>query len=413
LLPVTALVEGENTIAVEVHQSSPTSADLRFDLTLGGVFPVPPRPATVIWEYEHRWKSPVLTTFAPTMTIPADAVRENRTYRVRVRHRDVTGRWSHWSAPVEFTTGQPGIQPLLQNLAISEIMYDPAPESAAEALAGWTAQDFEWIELENRSATETLDLANLAFTKGVDVTIAPGTTLAPGARCLVVRHAAAFALRHGAAGPVVGEFSSSRLNNDGEELKLSYAGGVPVREFLFSDAAPWPEGAQGTGASISFLPATGLDGQGNGLNWRAGPATPGAVNSFPAGWAAWTASAFDPFDADFAEASAPSADPDGDGQENMVEYILGSSPATDSSVGAVQTGVIDAGGQTYLTVSFLLRPDVTTTTETSTGLSGWQLVNLIEIGRAPSPDGSVRITYRDVVPLGAGDRFLRLRVSRP
>jgi hypothetical protein len=414
LLPVTALVEGENTIAVEVHQSSPTSADLRFDLTLGGVFPVPPRPASVIWEYEHRWKSPMLTTFAPTITIPPDAVREDRTYRVRVRHRDATGRWSHWSAPVEFTTSQPGIQPLLQNLAVSEIMYDPAPESAAEALAGWTAQDFEWIELENRSATETLDLANLAFTKGVDVTIAPGTTLTPGARCLVVRSATAFALRHGAAGPVVGEFSSTRLNNNGEELKLSYAGGVPVREFLFSDNAPWPEGAKGTGASISFLPAADLAGQGNGLNWRAGPATPGAANDFPAGWAAWAASAFDPLDADFAEVSAPAADPDGDGQENMVEYILGSSPATDSSVGAVQTGVIDDGGQSYLTVSFLLRPDVTTTTETSIVLAGWQLVNLIEIGRVPSSDGSERITYRDVVPLGAGtDRFLRLRVSRP
>ena len=414
VLPASALVEGENTIAVELHQFSPTSADLRFDLTLGGIFPEPPRPAELIWEYEHRWKSPLLTTFTPGITIPVSAVRENRTYRVRVRHRDATGRWSHWSAPVEFATTPPGIQPLLENLAISEILYDPAPETPAEALAGWTAQDFEWIELENRSATQTLDLTDLAFTKGVDVAIAPGTTLAPGARCLVVRSAAAFALRYGAAGPVVGEFSASRLSNTGEEIKLSYGGGVPVREFAFSDKAPWPEGARNTGASISFLPATRLDQQGDGLNWRAGPATPGAANAFPAGWNAWAASYFDPLDGDFAALSAPYADPDADGQLNAVEYVLGSSPASGSSAGSLETGVVTEGGQTYLTVTWWGRPDVTTAAEVSNGLQAWAPTTLVEVGRATMPDGSPRITARDTTPLGAqAGRHLRLRVSKP
>lgn len=414
VVPAGVFVEGENTIAVEVHQFSPTSTDLRFDLTLGGIFPQPPQPDRLIWEYEHRWKSPELTAFAPSITIPVSAVRENRTYRVRVRHRDATGRWSHWSAPVEFMTSPPGIQPLLEHLAVSEIMYDPAPETPAEALAGWTAQDFEWIELENRSATLTLDLSDLAFTKGVDVSLAPGTTLAPGARCLVVRNAAAFALRYGAAGPVVGEFTTSRLSNTGEELKLSYGGGVPVREFVFSDQAPWPAGARNTGASISFLPAVALDAQGDGLQWRAGPATPGAANQFPTGWTAWASSYFDPLAGSFAARSEPYADPDGDGQVNAIEYILGSSPAHGASTGTVETGVVDDGGRKYLSLSWWGRPEVTVVPEAGDGLRSWLPVSLVETARTPMPDGSIRITARDTVPLGIQDgRFLRLRVTRP
>ncbi|MFN0128017.1 MAG: hypothetical protein ACKV19_15160, partial [Verrucomicrobiales bacterium] len=414
LLALNALVEGENTIAVEVHQRTPSSTDLRFDLTLGGIHPVPPRPEQIIWEYEYRWKSPVMTTFTPSITIPASAVGENRTYRVRVRHQDDTGRWSHWSAPVEFLSSSPGIQPLLDHLAISEIMYDPSAETPAEAQAGWTAQDFEYIELENRSATQTLDLTDVRFTKGVDVDIAAGTRLAPRARCLVVRSAAAFALRYGAAGPVVGEFATSRLNNTGEELKLSFGGGVPIREFAYLDQAPWPAGARNTGASISFLPATDLARQGDGLLWRAGPATPGAANTFPPGWEAWRASYFDPLHPEYETMSTPYADADGDTQATVVEYVLGSSPATAASQGALGTGVTSVAGTAYFTISYLRRPDVTVTAEASAGLASWSSTTLVEIEAVPQPDGSERVTYRDNVPVGTSvNRFLRLRVSKP
>ena len=398
VLPITALVAGENTIAVELHQFNAGNADLRFDLTLGGVHPAPPAPTELVWEYEHRWKSPLITPFAPGITIPAIAVRENRTYRARVRHQDNTGRWSHWSAPVEFLTASPGIQPLLAHLAISEIMFDPPEVTASEALAGWTSQDFEWIELENRSSTATLDLTDVRFTKGVDVDIAQGTSLAPGARCLVVRSRDAFALRHGAGPPVVGEFLTSRLDNGGEPLKLSFGGGVPVREFRYDDDAPWPEGARGTGAAISFLPGVPLDGQGQGANWRAVPPTPGAANVFPPGYDTWARNYFHPSDPDFAANSAPGADADGDGQPTVVEYLLGSSPALAASTGALDVSSVTAGGQTFLAISFLLRPDVTVSPQASTDLSVWTPISLTEVSRTPQPDGSERVTMRDSAP---------------
>lgn len=39
------------------------------------------------------------------INIPASAVSVGKTYRARVRHLDSTGRWSHWSAPVQFVVG--------------------------------------------------------------------------------------------------------------------------------------------------------------------------------------------------------------------------------------------------------------------------------------------------------------------
>ena len=90
---------------------------------------------------------------------------------------------------------------------------------------------------------------------------------------------------------------------------------------LYDDDPPWPAGARGTGRSISFLPGIALSQQGEGTQWRAGPATPGTENVFPQGWGAWIQNHFNPSDPDFAAKTAPGADPDGDGDVNVVESI--------------------------------------------------------------------------------------------
>ena len=83
-------------------------------------------------------------------------------------------------------------------------------------------------------------------------------------------------------------------------------------------------------------------------------------------------------------------------------------------MGALEPGLTTDAGQTYLTISYLLRPDVRTQAEVSTGLAGWAPTTLIEVSKVLQPDGNERVTYRDSLPVGReAGRFLRLRVTRP
>ena len=59
------------------------------------------------------------------------------------------------------------------------------------------------------------------------------------------------------------------LNNDGEQLKLSFGAGEPIRDFVYNDAPPWPTGAKGTGASIYLLAPGSVPDHADGTNWRA------------------------------------------------------------------------------------------------------------------------------------------------
>jgi hypothetical protein len=54
------------------------------------------------YEITPAWESEELTE-ATEVAIPADRLQPGQTYRVRVRYKDTTKRWSHWSAPMEFT----------------------------------------------------------------------------------------------------------------------------------------------------------------------------------------------------------------------------------------------------------------------------------------------------------------------
>jgi spore coat protein CotH len=60
---------------------------------------IPPTPHK--YEITPAWESDELKS-ADEVTVPANVVQPGRTYRARVRMKDDTGRWSHWSAPVEF-----------------------------------------------------------------------------------------------------------------------------------------------------------------------------------------------------------------------------------------------------------------------------------------------------------------------
>ena len=62
----------------------------------GGGGEAEPHEITPVWESEES------TAFNPDLTLPPGVLKAAHTYRVRVRMKDATGRWSHWSAPVQF-----------------------------------------------------------------------------------------------------------------------------------------------------------------------------------------------------------------------------------------------------------------------------------------------------------------------
>jgi hypothetical protein len=66
---------------------------------IGG--PVNSPHAPRLYEIIPTWESPALTENEP-LTLPAGVTKAGRTYRVRVRMKDATGRWGHWSVPAEF-----------------------------------------------------------------------------------------------------------------------------------------------------------------------------------------------------------------------------------------------------------------------------------------------------------------------
>lgn len=54
------------------------------------------------YEVEPHWISEELPANANEISIPEKICSAGSTYRVRARYKDATGRWSHWSTPIQF-----------------------------------------------------------------------------------------------------------------------------------------------------------------------------------------------------------------------------------------------------------------------------------------------------------------------
>jgi hypothetical protein len=54
------------------------------------------------YEIEPGWTSGELKPDATNIQLPPEACFPGQTYRVRARYKDDTGRWSHWSPPIQF-----------------------------------------------------------------------------------------------------------------------------------------------------------------------------------------------------------------------------------------------------------------------------------------------------------------------
>ena len=306
-----------------------------------------------IYEIEGATESGELASFNSEFLFPALSARPGQTYRARVRHKDSAGRWSHWSAPLEFLASAPDVTQYIDALRITELHYHPSPPTAGELANGWDDSDFEFVELQNIGAS-AVDLTNVRFTKGIDFDFAPSILINPGAYLLVVKNQAAFESRYGAGRPIAGEWGPDQsLNNGGENVKLSLGTGTGIIEFTYGDTAPWPTEPDGSGFSLTLdtpaqtLPADHADG----LAWRASRVeggTPGSGDGID----------FDTWAEDngLPAGALPTDDPESDGLNHLLEYALASDPLAESTddLPTASNQLLDVGGSSdlYLTLSF-------------------------------------------------------------
>lgn len=279
--PSTLLMEGTNVIAVQVlNQSVSGSSDCFIDVRLTATHAQEPSDETPPssgegrgkYEIDAAWESEELTEFSDPIVIPASVVQAGGTYRVRCRMKDTTGRWSHWSVPIQFTAGEPIAADILTDLRITELMYNPPEAPDEEAIDN---DEYEFIELKN-IGDQTLDLSTVSLTDGVTFDFAGSaiTTLGPGQFVLVARNELAFLSRYGAdlARLIAGEYAG-KLANSGENIKLVDFWAGTIAEFQYSDGAGWPIKADGAGCSLVLVDPANLAEPGGSLNdpgnWRA------------------------------------------------------------------------------------------------------------------------------------------------
>ena len=245
------LLSGSNTLAVEIHQISPSSSDITFDLEL-------------ILEA----LSPASVTFDGLTTVNARSLAAD-------------GTWSPLHQASFFLE-----EASQANIQISEINYNPYAPTSAEIDAGFTDNDrFEFLELFNPHPAGTILLSGLQFDDGI--TFAFGDAeLGPGERAVIVKDASAFALRYGSNVAVLGEYSGS-LSNGGEAITLVDSAGVEISSVTYNDGGLWSAAADGDGASLVLdSDTTSNDLLGKYYSWRASVeygGTPGEASVSPSG----------------------------------------------------------------------------------------------------------------------------------
>lgn len=207
------------------------------------------------YEINAVWESDEITSSSNrTISIPVGIVIPGHTYRVRCRMKDNTGRWSHWSEPIQFETGEPLSTGTVNNLRITELMYNPAKADTTRGELAVNNENYEFIELKN-IGSETIDLNQVKFSDGIDFTFS-NFELGPDEYVIIVKDQTAFESRYGSLLNITGEYSG-RLENGGESIRLENAFGQTILDFSYEDH--WYDMVDGRGFSLTIVDPTNPD----------------------------------------------------------------------------------------------------------------------------------------------------------
>lgn len=249
------LVEGNNVLAVELHQSGPNSSDTSFDLSLSGT-----RPAG-----------------GSNLVINSATVVSARVFD-----------GSTWSALNEASFVLTGTEPAdASNTTLTEINYNPQGDDS-----------FEFLEFKNTSVSP-VDFSGTKLSGAVSYEFPLGSVVPAGGYILVVEDTTEFATRYSDSnspwfygGIAVAGAWSGNLSNSGEPITFDNVTGGPIFSFSYSDSGAWPGRADGNGSSAeleapgSVPTTTGANDPylSEGKNWRPSSefnGSPGRAGSGP------------------------------------------------------------------------------------------------------------------------------------
>jgi len=188
------------------------------------------------------------------VTFPVGAVIPGQTYRVRCQMKDNTGRWSHWSDPIQFEAGEPLSAGIINDLRITELMYNPPKADTTGGELAVDNENFEFIELKN-IGSEAINLNQVKFSNGIDFTFS-SFELGANEYVIIVQDQIAFETRYGSSVNIAGNYSG-RLNNGGERIRLENAFGQTVLDFRYEDH--WYNTTDGQGFSLTIVDPTNPD----------------------------------------------------------------------------------------------------------------------------------------------------------
>lgn len=355
------LVNGTNTIAVEMHQAANDSSDLSFNLEL---------------EVSRN------TTMGDNITLTDNS-------HIRARTRESS---TNWSGQTEAFFTITGISPLLPaDITISEIHYNPDGGS----------ENTEFLELLN-TGTRPINLRHSKFSNGITFEFPNNrdTIIHPGKRLIIVSSLYDMNILHGLGLPIAG-IHKGNFNNSGEQITLIDASSTVLSDLTFTDLSPWPTAPDGDGPSLTLID--------NGLvsspdSWRSSL----VVGGTPGG------------NDETIFAGDPLADDDGNGLSNLLDHALGNT-LTPTGAYPTITSVAHNDGiglKEYLGVSYranLTDPNLNFIIEVSPDLVNWtdgpaatQLAEHVDQG-----DGTANIIMRSATPVSDLPRqFIRLKVTR-